>query len=252
MLLVSILVLGSIFFLLGSQNTLRQFLAMSIVINGIVLAMSRQYLLAILICGLSALFHKWAPFLGALAIFLALATNLELSPARSKGVVSFRPGKSDLLIFSLGCMAMIIIKAIGVFGLFTIDLPIVDEFKHYLIAQDQYQSLERVNGLSKVALLALLAIVSEAILGTTDDPNFNKARSLRRKVLMFVLPLAVYPEIFSRVLTIYWVSEFIFIVGALTASRVRTRLAGAFVFCVYGIAPNAINVIIGSAWRFAL
>ena len=252
MLLVSILVLGSIFFLLGSQNTLRQFLAMSIVINGIVLAMSRRYFMAILVCGLSALFHKWAPFLGALAIFIALAVNLELSPARNKGVVSFRPGKSDLLIFSLGCIAMIIFKAIGVFGLFTLDLPIVDLFKHYLIAQEQHESLERVSGFTKAALLALLAIISEAVLGTTDDANFNKARSLRRKVLMFILPLAVYPEIFSRLLIVYWMSELMFIVSALSSRETRIRISGAFVFCVYGIAPNAINVIIGSAWRFAL
>ena len=252
MLLVSILVLGSIFFLLGSQNTLRQFLAMSIVINGIVLAMSRRYFMAILVCGLSALFHKWAPFLGVLAIFIALSTNLEFSLARDKGVVSFRPGKFDLLIFSLGCMAMIMIKAIGVFGLFTADLPLIGELKHYLIDQDQYQSLERVSGLTKAALLVFLAIISEAVLGTTDDANFNKARSLRRKVLMFILPLAVFPEIFSRLLIVYWASELIFMVGALTASRVRTRLAGALVFCAYGAAPNAINVVIGSAWRFAL
>ena len=252
MLLVSILILGSIFFLLGSQNTLRQFLAMSIAINGIILAMSRRYILAILACGVSALFHQWVPFLGALAIFIALATNLEFSLAKNKGIVSFGPSKIDLLIFSLGCMAMITIKAVGVFGLFTADLPLIGEFKHYLIDQEQHESLERVSGLTKATMLVLLVIVSEALLGRTDDSNFNKARSLRRKVLMFILPLAAYPEIFSRVLIVYWASELIFIVGALTVSRGRTRLAGALVFCAYGVAPNAINVVIGSAWRFAL
>ena len=251
-LLVSILILGSIFFLLGSQNTLRQFLAMSVAINGIVLAMSRRYLLAISICALSALFHQWGPLLGAIGVGIAAVTNLEYSSAKSHVVCSFRPSRIDVWIFLTGCMAMVAIKAIGVFGLFTFDFPMIGEFKHYLIDQDQYDSLERINRIKKAGLLALMALVSEIILGSTANAGFNKVRSLRRRMLLFLLPLAVYPEIFSRVLIIYWVSELIFIVGALNARETRIRMSGAFVFSVYGIAPNAMNVIIGPDWLYAL
>ena len=251
-LLVSILILGSIFFLLGSQNTLRQFLAMSVVINGIVLAMSRRYLLAISICALSAFFHQWGPFLGAIGIGIAAVTNFEHSSAKSPVVYSLRPSRIDVWIFLIGCAGVVAIKAIGVFGLFTLDFPMIGEFKHYLIDQDQYDSLERINRVKRVGLLALMALVSEVILGSTTNAGFNKVRSLRRRALLFILPLAIYPEIFSRVLIMYWISELIFIVGALSVRETRIRMSGAFVFCAYGIAPNAINVIIGPAWLFAL
>jgi len=224
---------------------------MSIATNGFVLAMSHRYLLAICICALSVVFHKWAPFLGALGIAMVVVTNIEFSLVRNGGLVSPRPSKTDLLVFLLGCLAMVAIKVIGVFGLFTLDLPMIGEFKHYLIGQDQYESLERVNGLTKAALLAVLVIVSEVVLGATEDANLNKARSLRRKVLMFILPLAAYPEIFSRVLVVYWVSELIFIVSAFATTQTRIRLSAALIFCSYGVAPNALNVIIGPVSIFS-
>ena len=251
-LLVSILILGSIFFLLGSQNTLRQFLGMSIAINGIVLAMSRRYVLGGLVCLLSVVVHQWMPLLGAIGIVLAVATDIEQSSTESDVVLPLRATRIDVSVFLLGCIAMVAIKAIGIFGLFTMELPMVVDFKHYLIDQNQYESLERISGIKKAGLLALLVLASEMILGATRITTFNKARSLRRKVLLFILPLAMYPEIFSRVLIIYWVSELIFLIGALSTHETRIRMSGAFVFCAYGIAPNAINIIIGPAWLFAL
>ena len=190
--------------------------------------------------------------LGAIGVGIAAVTNLEYSSAKSHVVCSFRPSRIDVWIFLTGCMAMVAIKAIGVFGLFTFDFPMIGEFKHYLIDQDQYDSLERINRIKKAGLLALMALVSEIILGSTANAGFNKVRSLRRRMLLFLLPLAVYPEIFSRVIIIYWISELIFIVGALSARETRIRMSGAFVFSVYGIAPNAINVIIGPGWLYAL
>jgi len=42
----------------------------------------------------------------------------------------------------------------------------------------------------------------------------------------------------------------LFIIWALSSNQLRSRLAGTAVFCAYGIAPNAINVIIGPNWLY--
>jgi len=70
-------------------------------------------------------------------------------------------------------------------------------------------------------------------------------RSLRRTIFVFIMPLVVYPEIFSRVLILYWAVELVFVVWALSSSAIRSRLAAGVVFVAYGLAPNAINVLIG-------
>ncbi len=77
-------------------------------------------------------------------------------------------------------------------------------------------------------------------------------RPLRRRTIAFILPLIFYPEIFARVLALYWAVEVLFLVWAMNSDILRVRLGGATVFIAYGFAPNAINVLIGPNWIYSL
>jgi len=120
-----------------------------------------------------------------------------------------------------------------------------------LIKEGDHFALERLTVLKKAVFLGLLFLVSEVIVGKTNDLEFNKFRTLRRMSFLSIIPLALYSEIFSRVLVIFWLVELLFIIWALSSNQLRSRLAGAAVFCAYGIAPNAINIVIGPQWLYA-
>ena len=250
-LLVSVVILGSIFFVLGSQNTLRQFLGFSLVLNAMALASLRKYVLALAILIASGLFHRWAPILGSILVGIVLVSEMALAKGSLSEVRAFRPSHFEMLMFAFGCFLAIGIKLIAVFGLFNLDISFVEELKPYLIKEGDHFALERLTVLKKAVLLGLLFLASEAIVGKTNDLEFNKFRTLRRMSFLFIIPLILYSEIFSRTLVIFWLVELLFIIWALRSNQLRSRLAGAAVFCAYGIAPNAINVIIGPNWLYA-
>ena len=85
-------------------------------------------------------------------------------------------------------------------------------------------------------------------LGTKVEPAALEIRGRRART--FILPFAVYPELFSRLIIFYWAVEMLFLVWALNSDRTRVRFSGAAVFIAYGFAPNAINVLIGPNWLY--
>ena len=249
-LLVSVVILGSIFFVLGSQNTLRQFIGFSLILNAMALASMRKYILALIMLIASGLFHRWAPILGSISVGIVLISEMALAKGSLSEIRAFRPSGLEIIIFALGCILAIGIKSIAVTGLFNLDIPFVVELKPYLIHEEDYFALERVTGLKKGAILGLLIFISEVFVGKSSELEFNKFRALRRMSFFFIIPLMFYTEIFSRVLVIFWLAELLFIIWALRSSQQRSRLAGAVVFVAYGMAPNAVNVIIGPKWLY--
>ena len=161
---------------------------------------------------------------------------------------AFRPSPGEILSLMLGIATIAFIKAIAVLGIFTNDIHLIGDLKPYLVMSDQYESIERLSSFVKVGAILFVFAVSEFFLGRTSISDSGDIRSLRRMIFVFVIPLAVYPEIFSRTLILYWAVETVFIMWGLSSSNLRPRLAAAAVFVSYGFAPNAINVLIGPNW----
>ena len=113
---------------------------------------------------------------------------------------------------------------------------------------DQYESMERLSSFVKAGALIVVFACSEILFGKRSISGSEDIRSLRRMIFIFVIPLVIFPEIFSRMLILYWAIELVFVVWALSSSKVRARLSAAAVFVAYGFAPNAINVLIGPHW----
>ena len=249
-LLVAVMILGSIFFVLGSQNALRQFIGFSVVLNAMALANSRKYILALIVLAASGLFHRWAPILGSVSVGITLLSGMTLERRLLPTIRPLRLSSSDQLMLVFGCLAAIGIKIAAVSGLFNLDIPFVEDLKPYLIHEEGHSALERFGAIKKAAVIGLLFLVSEVLIGESREVEFNRFRMIRRMSFLLIIPLSVYSEIFSRCLVIYWLAELLFIIWALGSSQTRVRLAGALVFLAYGIAPNAVNIIVGPNWLY--
>jgi hypothetical protein len=245
------LILGSVFFMLGSQNSLRQFLGMSIIILAMAMLSSRRYVTCLILVFFSATFHMYAAILGAIGILLGILGEVDrrdYSRRQATPIIS----SAELLSFMMGVITVLLIKGILVFGIFNMDIPFVGDLKPYVIRDGEYESLERLSSFAKAGAIFFVFASSEIMAGRILGSDGRDIRHLRRRVFAFVIPFLVYSEIFSRVIVLYWALETVFLIWALNSKQLRVRLAGAIVFLAYGCAPNAINVLIGPNWLYSL
>ena len=239
------IILGSIFFLIGSQNSLRQFLAISIVLLAVSVLQTRRYLVSAVLILLSAAFHRFAPFIGIIAVFLVILGNLPgIRDGQSKlSAVSIT--RADGLALVAGLVIVFVCKAILVFDfIYLLDMPLISELRTYIFGE--FDSIERLSLPIKLIVIIALFFLSELLIGTTDGSGFVNIRCLRRRVLVFSLPFAIFPEIFSRMLILYWAVEVLFLIWAFSSSHVRIRAAAVLIFVCYGVAPNGLNILVGS------
>ena len=252
-LLTGSVVLGSVFFLVGSQNSLRQFLAISVLILGIsFLSSKRFYAISIVLILLSGAFHKWVPVIGILIVVTSLIGKLDKIYMSNGNIRPFRINKSEWLSCLLGIALVLLGKAIIVYGLVHWNIPLIADLKPYVISAEQFDSSERVHALIKAIAIFVVVVCSEILLGNTSTTGYMDLRGLRRRALALSLPFVIYPEIFSRLLMIYWAIEILFLVSSLSSRDLRIRAGAALIFLSYGIAPNALNILVGSQWIHSL
>ena len=249
------IILGSVFFVLGSQNSLRQFLGLAIVVLAMASMSSRRYFVSAILVVLSGVFHKWSPILGLIGIYLVILGSTSKTNHAMGEVHPFRLSRPEALALVSGVVLAVLIKSIMVTGVFNLDIPLIGDLKPYVIKANGFNivnSLEKISVLLKACMIFGLVLISEGLIGKTkrNGPVTNDIRSLRRRTIVLILPLVIYPEIFSRVMVLYWVVEMVFLVWALNSNKTRVRLGGAVVFVAYGFAPNAVNVLAGPNWLY--
>ena len=83
------LIFGSVFFLLGSQNSLRQFLGVSIIILALSMLASRRYATCLVLMLLSTTFHKWSPILGLIGVTLMVLGRLNIRNCSKLQILRF-------------------------------------------------------------------------------------------------------------------------------------------------------------------
>jgi hypothetical protein len=245
---VAPIILGSVFFMLGSQNTLRQFLGIAIIVLAISVLRSNRYFVSLMLILVSGVFHKWAPFFGIAGLFAVMLGETRSGSRAPREILPTRLERQEIWLICIGVITVVFVKVIVVFGIFNADIPLVGILKPYLVNAGEHVSLGRTTPITKVLFLIVVIGISELLLGRTKSSNSRNIRSVRRRIFLLLLPLAVYPEIFSKLLVMYWGVEVVFIVWAINSPIGRHRLAGAFIFLAYGFAPNAINVLIGPNW----
>lgn len=246
------IILGSIFFFLGSQNTLRQFIGVAIVIMAGTMFVSRKFVLALIFLIFSGLIHKWAPILGIVLLSLLIFSTDTRLVKRRHQILPFRFGQQEWYSLAFGVCLIIGIKAIVSLDILKSDTFYFNELVNYVFRVGEIRAEERWQTLPKAAIVCGLFFITEVLIGKTNTSKILDIRLLRRCVFLFVIPFTMFSEIFSRLLVLYWAIEMIFIIWAVNGINLRARIAGCVVFATYGLAPNGLNVLIGPEWYFAL
>lgn len=246
--LLLLVVTGSIFFFLGSQNTIRQLLALVVILVGISTSLDRRYIGSVLIVLAATAFHKWAVVLGMIALSISVTLNVWEIRRSTSPFFRFWQDRPELVALGAGIVGVASVKLVVILGLFHLNFPMIGDLKAYVIEQDQFLMYERPAYWVKWLSVAALFILTEVISGQkTFDSDFD-IRRLRAATLAFVLPWILFPEIASRLLMLYWMVEMVFVCTALLSRSYRLKVAGALVFVSYGLAPNTLNVLLGPDW----
>lgn len=239
--LMLVIILGSVFFFVGSQNSIRQFLGTVFAI----LAMATFLRLSLLrfLLGASAtliafLLHPWTPFFTILGLLFLLARHLSGTQVRN--ITSRFFLNEYIAAFVLGTMGVVAIK-VGV----KLGIPYFTTYFELDSSSEIYRSSASV----KLALLTLSLAVTDLVAGNTGSEWKFHPASLRRCFLIFLVPLVVFPEIFSRISMFYFAAEMIYLVWASGHQDTRVKVSAVLVFCAYGIALNALNILLDREWK---
>ena len=231
-------VLGSVFFFVGSQNSIRQFLMLSALLVLIAALSNKRYITAIIFGIITATFHQFG--------FLFIVVVLLITFSRqifSKKFIESRTAQYVALILSgllIGVAGVFCIKVAFFFG--------IQEIMQYALHADSDYLFRTSAGIKWIAIAGLL-LTSELILGRCEGVHLSRYREWRLAAMAFATPLVIYPEIFSRILFFYFAVEMIFVIFAVHSRSVRACLSGVAVFAAYIVAPNALNMLVGPGWR---
>jgi hypothetical protein len=230
--------LGSIFFFVGSQNAIRQFLMLSLCMLAISYLSKRRYMIALLFSVISISMHHWGWVFVSVGFLLLLMQKVV--PVKNGEIPPLNLLPTDWLGLVFGILMVITIKVLGDIGVYHFA---------YAISLPDWQEEFRITSSMKILALFFVMIISELIAGTTPINPVVDIRQLRRTAFFLIVPLAALPEIFSRTYYLFFAIETLYIVWALTRDSSRIRFSGALVFSFYAIAPNGLNVLAGKGWH---
>ncbi len=250
--------MGSVFFMIGSQNAVRQFLGMSVILLALSLLSRRRYLIALIAIVLATSLHHWSSVFGFFCLVATIGIRFVTTTNKYSSFISVFL-KNIILGLTMGVCAVVGIKLIFSGSLNSIELfqyisantSYFGELKQYGL-MNMSELLSRLGVGKKLILVGILFLVSELILGHTRSTNDFDIRSFRVVTYSFLIPLSIYPELMSRVLLFYFGVEILFICWAVMREERRARLAGWIVLMGHGFALNSINVLIGSEWLYSL
>jgi len=246
------LTLGSVFFFVGSQNALRQFLALVFLTLALSLWFNKRFIGMMIMAVIALSFHQWA--IGFVVIVIILISMHSMISAYLINSHSQMLSVGNLLSgFLVGCTGVLLIKVVVagnadlVISYMAHNISTYSEIKQY-IAMD-YSNLEsRTGSWVKLGLVGCTIILSELILGRTALPSSWDIRSIRVGFFGLMIPFGIYPEVLSRLMLCYFALELLLICVALLARERRVRLAGAVLFVGYSLAPNGLNILLGPEW----
>ncbi len=238
------LMLGSVFFFVGSQNSLRQFIGTVFSIFAMATFLHvglLRILLGVLALLGAFMFHPWAPAFTLLGVVFILVRHM--SEAMNRTSVTRRFLNEHLVAFFLGIIGVISIK-IGI----KLCVPYFTTYFNIDSSSEIYRSSAPI----KLGMLASILVVTDLVAGRVDSEWRFHPASFRRCFLLFLAPLVIYPEIFSRISMFYFAAEMIYLVWASGHRLTRVRASGVLVFCAYAIALNCLNILLDRGWVEAL
>ena len=250
----AVIILGSVFFMTGSQNVVRQFLGTVFLLLSLSLVVRRWHITSLGVLLISVLFHAemFLFWLISAPLFFLLRFQKE-ETIRKSGL--FGEKRFAVYGFLTGCLAVIFLKyGVTVVGDTEIGKWLIAH-KYFLPQLNQYLfiesvGLERIGAMQKCILIALVVVLSEVVSGIGVQSGRLDIRTVRLAAFTFTVPLVLFPEIYSRILFVYFAIELLYVSWSVCSDRTKTRIGGLLVFLAYGIAPNCINILVGRGWVY--
>ena len=234
-------VLGSLFFFVGSQNSLRQFLGSCFSVLALAAFVRSKHGLASASILFSFLFHPWSPALAVFSVLFVKARQIIQAATvseRWKNLIN-----EYLLAAVLSVVCIIWIK-LGI----KLGLPYFTTYFQIDTSDEIFRTAATV----KLALVVTVLVITDILAGRPGKEWLFDPASLRRCFLILFAPLVIYPEIFSRLLMFYFAVEMIYLVWAFRHSKRRVQLSGCVTFLAYALALNALNILLDKGWKEAL
>ena len=161
--------------------------------------------------------------------------------------IHYRLGQPFCSIYITGFLVGLVSGVVLAAGIKLAVISGVQQVSQYVFLEDSSYSF-RTGAMMKLTLVAMYVVVSEMLAGQSKHLETDHYRYLRLAAFGFVAPLVVYPEIFARLLFLFFAVELLFVFFAITSGVKRYAVSAVLIMSVYGFAPNAINLLVGVGW----
>ncbi|WP_322998792.1 EpsG family protein [Castellaniella sp.] len=222
---IIIFMAASLYYVLASQNGIRQGVSLCFLLLAFLAGLRGRWAWALLLCALCLATHRFSGLFLAISILFAVVDN-----RLSESIVRIRFSRKIFFYSALG-FGVVLYFYVSKYGSVYGDTSI--DWGSY-----------RTDPMVKFIALSFLFVISERLMRPESLPA--KARVLagfRFYLYLILFPLSFSGEIFSRVAVFYFLIEGILMAALLLNDNIRNRLAGGLIMLVYGVAPNALNIL---------
>lgn len=242
-------VLGSVYFILATQNGIRNGFALSALLYGLSLWKDRRWLFAFIFFLVGCTFHYSAIVSLFFVIGMHVLINLRQFFMRKTILLdsSIYPKLDEMLRRTIAIVLILIVAVIGLVLAKTI--LATTNYSNYL---EKSVGDGRTSGLIKfIAVGTVLVFSSFFHREDTESKHFriiDYMFQFRYLMFCFLAPFAFFSELeelYARLLFNYYLVELVFITVVFHGSNKWNRQIAVLILLSYGIAPNAINIIGG-------
>lgn len=111
---VAPIILGSVFFVLGSQNVLRQFLGIAFIVLAMSMLRSNRYVSSVMLILVSGVFHSWAPFFGMIGLLIMMLGETRPGIRTAREIGPTRLEREEIWLICIGVITVVFFKIISV------------------------------------------------------------------------------------------------------------------------------------------
>jgi hypothetical protein len=223
-----VVILSALFFMLTSQNGLRQGVSCAFVLLAFSLSLKGKCNTGAIAAILAMLTHDSGLFFVSMMVLWWLWSGRIFAAhmLKMKSIVDM-PGYGLLI----GCMVLLLLK------FYFSDSDYLDQSTNW--------GDERSPSWLKILAISVVYFVSQSLfMKTNTTGNIQTFKSVRTFYFFFLIPLSMLPEAFARLAYFYYALEMMLVAALLTqGTKFIHRLAACFILVAYGFAPNALNVI---------
>lgn len=225
---------ASIYFMLGSQNVIRQFISSSILILGLSIMVKAYFrtnnnFISLFILNFFTIFatgfHRSGIFFGSILILIHMMTTYKFTLQKME-ITKY------LLIFCGTTAAYFLIYLHG-------------NDDTYLTKELDWGS-ERTGNLTKVVIFTVYLIISRYLTKGIYDNVLNYISSFRFNFAYFIIPFSFLSgELFPRLLFFFYALDVLWIMLLFKSNKLSSnaRIFLFITFILYGFSPNVLNIL---------